>query len=191
LPLIWNPSRRFPERLRRLSERNRAPAGSGRLWPPLRFWWHDWTVASDISDDGKVVSFDESGEAGGDTGAFYVRGTDGSPAVRLGEGLAPALSRDGKQVLALLPGPNGRRNLVEIPTGAGVSHAISTGNVQVHGAYLSRTDGESWKSAARRDMDCNYGFKTLIMEFPGPSAPKVWTPAWAARFLRMARRWLR
>ncbi len=98
--------------------------------------WHDWTVARDISDDGKIVAFDESGEAGEATGAFYIRGLDGSPAVRLGDGLTPTLSRDGKWVLAMVPGPGGRRNLVAIPTGAGESRSISTGDVQVHGAYF-------------------------------------------------------
>src|SRR4029077_8115013 len=98
--------------------------------------WHDWTVARDISDDGKLVAFDESGEAGEDTGAFYIRGTDGSPAVRLGNGLTPTLSRDGKRVLALLPGTNGNRNLVELPTGAGESKAIATGNLHVQAAYF-------------------------------------------------------
>jgi serine/threonine protein kinase/Tol biopolymer transport system component len=98
--------------------------------------WHDWTVARDISDDGKLVAFDESGEAGEDTGAFYVRGTDGSPAVRLGNGLTPTLSRDGKRVLALMPGANGNRNLIELPTGAGESRTISTGNLHVQGAYF-------------------------------------------------------
>src|SRR6267154_1360995 len=104
--------------------------------------WHDWTVARDISDDGKLVAFDESGEAGEDTGAFYVRGTDGSPAVRLGNGLTPTLSRDGKQVLALIAGANGNRNLVELPTGAGESRTIPTGTLHVQGAYFF-ADGQS------------------------------------------------
>jgi serine/threonine protein kinase len=98
--------------------------------------WHDWTIARDLSDDGKLFAFDESGEAGGETGAFYVRPTDGSPAVRLGDGLAPTLSPDGKWVLALIPGPDGRRSLMQFPTGAGESHAIATGSVQVHQAYF-------------------------------------------------------
>jgi Tol biopolymer transport system component/predicted Ser/Thr protein kinase len=98
--------------------------------------WHDWTVARDISDDGKLVAFDESGEAGEDTGAFYVRGTDGSPAVRLGNGLTPTLSRDGKQVLALIAAANGHRNLVELPTGAGESRTIPTGTLHVQGGYF-------------------------------------------------------
>jgi Tol biopolymer transport system component len=93
--------------------------------------WHDWTGARDLSDDGKTVAFDETGEAGEDTGAFYIRGTDGSPAVRLGNGLSPQLSRDGKKVLALVPGPDGKRRLTELPTGAGDPRTISTGDVQV------------------------------------------------------------
>jgi hypothetical protein len=89
-----------------------------------------------MSDDGTLVSFDESGEAGGETGALYVRHTDGSPAVRLGDGLTPTLSPDGKWVLALIPAPGGKRNLIKLPTGAGESRSISTGNVQAHQAYF-------------------------------------------------------
>jgi Tol biopolymer transport system component len=96
--------------------------------------WHDWTVPRDVSDDGKLVSFDETGEAGGETGGIYVRGSDGSPAVRLGDGRNPTLSADGKLVLAIsLALPNG---ILELPTGAGESKTISAGDVRVHGAYL-------------------------------------------------------
>jgi len=93
--------------------------------------WHDWTGARDLSEDGKTVAFDETGEAGEDTGAFYIRGTDGSPAVRLGNGLGSQLSRDGKRVLALVPGPDGKRRLTELPTGAGDARTIETGDVVV------------------------------------------------------------
>jgi dipeptidyl aminopeptidase/acylaminoacyl peptidase len=98
--------------------------------------WHDWTIPRDMSDDGKLISFDETGEAGGESGAMYVRGTNGSPAVRLGDGLAPSLSPDGKRALGLSPGPDGRRQLIEIPTGAGDSRSIQTGNVVVNQAYF-------------------------------------------------------
>ena len=98
--------------------------------------WHDWTVPRDLSDDGKTVSFDETGEAGGETGALYVRSTDGSPAVRLGDGTAPTLSPDGKLVLALTLGSDGKRHLTEYPTGAGESRSIDTGDLQVHQAYF-------------------------------------------------------
>jgi|HubBroStandDraft_1064217.scaffolds.fasta_scaffold00002_159 Tol biopolymer transport system component len=96
--------------------------------------WHDWSVPRDISDDGKLVSFDETGEAGGETGGLYVRGTDGSPAVRLGDGRSPTLSPDGKWALAL--NAAARRGLIELPTGAGEARPIATGDVQVHQAYF-------------------------------------------------------
>jgi len=96
--------------------------------------WHDWTVPRDLSDDGKLVPFDETGEAGGETGAVYVRGTDGSPAVRLGEGRTPTVSPDGKWVLAL--SPSARRGLMELPTGAGETRTIPTGDVQVVEAFF-------------------------------------------------------
>jgi dipeptidyl aminopeptidase/acylaminoacyl peptidase len=92
--------------------------------------WHDWTINRDLTDDGKIVAFDETGEAGEATGAFYIRGTDGSPAIRLGNGLGPQLSRDAKKVLAMVPGSDGKRRLTELPTGAGESRLISTGDVQ-------------------------------------------------------------
>jgi hypothetical protein len=98
--------------------------------------WDDWTVPRDLSDDGAIVSFDETGEAGGETGAMYFRRMDGSPAVRLGDGLGPSLSPDGKWVLAMVPGPDGRRKLIEVPTGAGETRAISTGDVLVNVAYF-------------------------------------------------------
>ena len=102
--------------------------------------WHDWTIGRDISDDGKLIAFDETGEAGEDTGAFYVRGSDGSPAVRLGNGVAPTISRDGKKVLALVAAGSGRNSLVEIPIGAGETRTISTGNVLVQGAHFFDDD---------------------------------------------------
>jgi hypothetical protein len=96
--------------------------------------WHDWTIGRDLTEDGKTMAFDETGEAGEATGAFYIRGTDGSPAVRLGNGFSPQLSRDAKKVLAMVPGPDGKRRLTELPTGAGESRVISTGNVQTQSA---------------------------------------------------------
>ncbi len=89
--------------------------------------WHDWTTPRDLSDDGKLVSSDETGEAGGETGGLYVRRTDGSPAVRLGDGETPSLSPDGKWVLAR--GTGALKGLIQLPTGPGDSRIISSGDV--------------------------------------------------------------
>ena len=96
--------------------------------------WHDWTIPRDISDDGKFVSFDETGEAGGETGAIYVRGMDGSPAVRLGDGENPTFSPDGKWVLGRSYAV--QHAVIELPTGAGESRTIPTGDVQTHATYF-------------------------------------------------------
>jgi hypothetical protein len=79
--------------------------------------WHDYSLAVHLSPDGRKVLVSESGEAGGRGYGVYLRGTDGSPAVHLGEGHVFALSADGQWVLtAPLDTPT---RLVLLPTGAG------------------------------------------------------------------------
>jgi len=134
--------------------------------------WHDWTVGRDITDDGKLIAFDETGEAGEETGAFYVRGTDGSPAVRLGNGVAPTLTRDGKKVLALVAAGNGRRQLMEFPTGAGETRRISTGDVQVQNAYFF-SDGQ--KILEIGSATGTNGLRLWVQEANG-GAPKPISP---------------
>jgi serine/threonine protein kinase/Tol biopolymer transport system component len=62
--------------------------------------WLDWSVPVDLSFDGTTVLFQEAGEGGGPKYAVYNRKTDGSPAIRLGDGSGMALSPDGEWVLA-------------------------------------------------------------------------------------------
>ncbi|HEY7574096.1 MAG TPA: hypothetical protein VIB08_02975, partial [Thermoanaerobaculia bacterium] len=79
--------------------------------------WLDYSFASDMSLDGKVLLFDEEGEAGGQNYTVYLRRFNGAPAVRLGEGSAIALSPDEKWALSSLPKPNSP--LILLPTGTG------------------------------------------------------------------------
>ncbi|HEX6906463.1 MAG TPA: hypothetical protein VF154_07655 [Terriglobales bacterium] len=53
----------------------------------------------------------------------YVRKTDGSPAVLLGEGAAVALSPDGKWVVAQSPGSPAQLRL--LPTGVGEARVLT------------------------------------------------------------------
>ena len=82
--------------------------------------WLDWSLpaTAGISPDGRLVLFSESGEGGGPGYSVYVRKTDGSPAVRLGEGSAQALSPDGKWALAIAHIASDPQ-LAAYPTGAG------------------------------------------------------------------------
>ena len=76
--------------------------------------WFDTSELADLSPDGRWVLFTESGQGGL---SLYLRGTDGSPAVRLGAGKALALSPDGRWALAL--SATDPRRLSLLPTGAG------------------------------------------------------------------------
>ena len=100
--------------------------------------WQDWTVPTDISEDGKLMLFIEAGEAGGGEYAVFSRDTNGTSAVRLGQGSAYSLSPDGKWALVL------RQNMsppdfVLLPTGVGQQRAVSTGNVIPSIGQSSRT----------------------------------------------------
>jgi len=85
--------------------------------------WMDWSAPKDLSADGKTLLFVESGEAGGENYSVYLRGTDGSPAVRLGDGVGFALSPDQKWALSGLPKPPVQ--FVLLPTGAGESKVLT------------------------------------------------------------------
>jgi WD40 repeat protein len=90
---------------------------------PIPLSWLDGSEASDLSSDGKRLLINEWTR-----GAVYLRGTDGSPAVRLGEGSAQALSPDGKWALASLDSPP---RLALLPTGPGKSRDYSLGEIRI------------------------------------------------------------
>ena len=59
-----------------------------------------------------------------------MRDADGSPAVRLGDGLSPRLSPDGGWVVAWLSGLSGRGTVTLLPTGAGEMKIVPTGTLE-------------------------------------------------------------
>ncbi len=89
--------------------------------------WMDWSAPKDLSSDGRTLLFTESGEAGGENYAAYLRQTDGSPAIRLGDGNGFALSPDKKWVVVGLPKPPVQFYL--LPTGAGESKPLTHDNI--------------------------------------------------------------
>ena len=90
--------------------------------------WLDWSNPRDLTPDGRFLLIDEQGEGGGPDYSIYIRKTDGSPAVRLGDHDAFSISDDGKWVLATTTAEGGA--LVLLPTGAGESRTIKTGNLR-------------------------------------------------------------
>ena len=83
--------------------------------------WLGLSDLADLSADGRRVLFTELPEGAGTGGNVYMRPTDGTPAVRLGEGAALALSPDGKWALSRLESPS---RLVLLPTGVGVPKTL-------------------------------------------------------------------
>jgi Tol biopolymer transport system component len=92
--------------------------------------WLDWTLVRDVSPDGKTILFDETGIAGGEFHAVYMRDSDGSPAVKLGEGVGPRLSPDGRSALVVQEGAPPR--VLMLPTGAGETQIVATGRLHCH-----------------------------------------------------------
>jgi eukaryotic-like serine/threonine-protein kinase len=111
--------------------------------------WLDYSYPGDLSADGKTVLFDEEGVGGGArygktqelTYTLYIRNTDGSAAVRLGEGTAEALSPDQKWAIAQNPGTPAQFRL--LPTKAGESRPLTNDNIN-HNAARWCPDGKQF-----------------------------------------------
>ncbi len=71
-------------------------AGSAGSKGEVDLTWLDFSSIMDLSEDGKAILFLNEGQVNGATGEVFLRRTDGSPPVRLGEGNPSALSPDGK-----------------------------------------------------------------------------------------------
>ena len=108
--------------------------------------WLDWTLLRGISQDGSMVLFDETGNGSGGIPGVYVRSTDGGPAVRLGDGVAAGMSRDGRFVLAIEA--SGTSTLTILPTGAGAVRHLSTGDLLMSQADWLPGDREAVLVAA-------------------------------------------
>jgi len=98
--------------------------------------WLDYSLPTAISADGRTVLFTEGGEGGGPGYSVYFRKTDGSPAVRIGEGFGQDLSPDGKWAIAILR-PATDAQLVAYPTGAGQAKVFPKDGLSASNANFS------------------------------------------------------
>jgi DNA-binding winged helix-turn-helix (wHTH) protein/Tol biopolymer transport system component len=119
----------------------------GRIFPENTerdLGWGDNSFASDITPDGAMVVLSVQGEASGQGYDVYLRRTDGSSAVRLGEGIPIQFSPDGKWVLTSYPSglkPASVPQLVLLPTGAGQAVTLTHDSIE-HGFGTILPDGK-------------------------------------------------
>ncbi len=79
--------------------------------------WFDYTNVMDISADGSVILFEETGEGGGAHHAVYIRRSGARSAVRVGDGFAFALSPDANWVVTLPDADPTSLNLIPLTPG--------------------------------------------------------------------------
>ena len=103
--------------------------------------WLDLTFPVAFSADGRTVLFTEENTNLGPMYSTGVRGTDGSPAVRLGDGSAQDISPDGKWALAIVPSKPER--VVLYPMGPGQTKTIETGPVVAYENAAFFPDGKT------------------------------------------------
>ncbi|HKD18935.1 MAG TPA: protein kinase [Thermoanaerobaculia bacterium] len=152
--------------------------------------WLDRNPLRDLSRDGSEILFAEAGEAAGLRGGIYVRKTDGSPAVRLGDGDPLALSPDGRWALAKTRSdPPG---IVLLPIGPGSPRKVSLGGISpLSAAFLgdekhigvvgARPGGPPQVSAVELD-----GSRTRSIPTPEASASFGYAFSRAGSFLAYA-----
>ncbi|MGK2860275.1 MAG: TolB family protein, partial [Thermoanaerobaculia bacterium] len=127
--------------------------------------WLDWSVLSDVSPDGQLVLFSETREGGGAASSIYVRKSDGSPPLRLGDGWGDSMSPDGKWVLSHVS----RTKLVKIPTGAGEAEELKTIDQFADGA-LWFPDGKRFVIGGTRGGG---GFALYVQDVTGGEPVRI------------------
>jgi serine/threonine protein kinase len=131
--------------------------------------WLDYSLIRDLSPDGRTLLFTEGGRGGGANYGVYLRKTDGSPATRLGDGDAAALSPDGRWAITS-PGETPRQ-LVLQPTGAGEPRPITNDAIN---HLRARFFPNGWRIAFA-GHEPGRGVQLFVQDVSGGS-PKAITP---------------
>ena len=133
--------------------------------------WLDYAQLRDITDDGKMISIADWGQAAGASGLAFVRKTDGSPAVKLGVWDGPVLSPDGTRVLAVESSVVGKWNLSVVPIGVGEIQKFEVDGIQDLQSSGWMPDGKSFYYGA----DDGHGFRMYVRDLAG-GPPRAVTP---------------
>jgi WD40 repeat protein len=128
--------------------------------------WFGWSLPRDISRDGKKVLFEEEADGGGPNYTVFLRDTDGSPPVRMGEGTGEAISPDNKWVITQ-PAKGGPLSLV--PTGAGEARQLTHDNIS-YGAVRYLPDGKQLVAAG---IEAGHGVRDYLIDVSNGNAKPI------------------
>jgi hypothetical protein len=136
--------------------------------------WLDSSMGGDLSADGTTLLFAEGGESVKADWVTYIRRTDGSPAVRLGEGYPVALSPDKLWAMVIpigMPAP-----LVLLPTGVGKPRSLPGNGIHHLHGFLMRA---GWFPGGKRvffsGVEPGHRTRTYIQDLDGGD-PRAITP---------------
>jgi len=125
--------------------------------------WFDYSTVADLSPDGSMLLFYEWGEGVAGKPTVFIRGTDGSDAIRLGEGRPLALSRDGQWALTVQD--DASTQVVLLPTRTGDVRPLPRGPIT---EYL---DWAAWSPDLRRiyvaGRDASDSRRTYVQDVDG------------------------
>ncbi len=127
--------------------------------------WFNWTLGSDLSEDGRTALLEEEG---GDAYMAGLRPMDGSPIVRLSLGRAAGLSYDGKWALVVPP----EQGDLFVPTGPGQPMPLAPSNVRRLMAASFFPDG---KRILYAGIEPGHSTRIYVREIPS-GAPRPITP---------------
>jgi serine/threonine protein kinase len=150
-------------RLNRVTVLSRAPGETQER----DLSWLDWTLPNTLSSDGRKFLFSEQGAASSKGSDVWLRNTDGSPPVRLGEGRALHLSPDGKWALTWPPDAS---RLVLLPTGVGAPVNVTFAGIEQYFYACFTSDGRHIVFIAREP---GRPFRTFIGDVSGGRARAV------------------
>jgi Tol biopolymer transport system component len=146
---------------------------------PVDLTWLNWAIYPVLSADGKTLLMTENDEATQGKDMIYLRGTDGSPAIRLGENVGVSMSPDGQWV-ATTRHPPARPDIALLPVHAGAPKPVDTGSLQLTGDSLPLVPAVTWLPDSQRILysakEPGQAPRTFIQEISG-GQPNPVTPA--------------
>ncbi len=132
--------------------------------------WLELTYVTTLTPDGKTILLTEESSRLGPNYSTGLRQTDGSPVVRLGEGAALDITRDGMLVLSTVP--TDPAQLVVYPTGAGQPRKLERGGLVSYETAVFFPDGKRILACGH---EAGHGVRCYVQDIDG-GKPRPITP---------------